>query len=144
RSQWNQSFLSAQRLRVDILPAAMAQKLDGSAVSGRRKVNSAVACGVYAVACRWEWSQVEAAGRRGRNRTCNPRLRRPMLCPFELRARPSKYYRTLQLVYDLHSVLGRGGRMTPKCQLRVRVRYAESPSASETYALTPVSAAWVG
>jgi hypothetical protein len=26
-------------------------------------------------------------GRRGRNRTCNPRIRNPMLYPFELRAR---------------------------------------------------------
>jgi hypothetical protein len=25
-------------------------------------------------------------GRRGRNRTCNPRIRNPMLYPFELRA----------------------------------------------------------
>ena len=30
---------------------------------------------------------VNADGRRGRNRTCNPRIRNPMLYPFELRAR---------------------------------------------------------
>jgi hypothetical protein len=28
----------------------------------------------------------ELDGRRGRNRTCNPRIRNPMLYPFELRA----------------------------------------------------------
>ena len=29
----------------------------------------------------------ETIGRPGRNRTCNPRIRNPMLYPFELRAR---------------------------------------------------------
>jgi hypothetical protein len=30
-------------------------------------------------------------GRRGRNRTCNPRIRNPMLYPFELRALNQKF-----------------------------------------------------
>src|SRR6266849_501018 len=57
------------------------------------------------------------SGRPGRNRTCNPRIRNPMLYPLELRARIDK---------TLHQQLG----MRRECRLRPEYRTAPCALAS--------------
>jgi hypothetical protein len=48
-------------------------------------------------------------GRRGRNRTCNPRIRNPMLYPFELRAREK-----IRSYFTLYSMIFRQSADAPE------------------------------
>src|SRR3954452_23025959 len=71
-------------------------------------------------------------GRRGRNRTCNPRIRNPMLYPFELRARVESTGLTLPDVVET-SGLCRFCAMFPLETFRAAVDRAACPRESIAY-----------